>query len=141
MQDTKYITLKEAEKISGYSADYIGQLIRRGKLPGKQVYCSVAWVTTEEAIHQYVEKVKHGGRKMSLPEKIITVLQELKAKVTFEVKWVGALKALLYATIALSILFSAFLFYILSVRVDKLLQELIQKRAETRIYDSSESLP
>jgi hypothetical protein len=44
--NTKYITLKEAAKISGYASDYIGQLIRRGKLPGKQIYCTVAWMTT-----------------------------------------------------------------------------------------------
>ena len=53
MDDTEYITLKEAALISGYAPDYIGQLIRRGKIPGKQVYANVAWVTTKEAISAY----------------------------------------------------------------------------------------
>lgn len=49
----KLITLKEAAKISGYSADYVGQLIRSGKIPGKQIYTNITWVTTEEAIMDY----------------------------------------------------------------------------------------
>src|SRR6185369_8453746 len=52
----KYISLKEAAKISGYSADYVGQLIRSGKLEGKQVFSNVAWMTTEEAIQKYLRR-------------------------------------------------------------------------------------
>lgn len=57
-----YISLKEASKITGYSSDYIGQLIRAGKVPGKQMYTNVSWVTTEEAILEYFEKAKKGER-------------------------------------------------------------------------------
>ena len=56
----KYISLKEAAAMSGYSADYIGQLIRGGKLEGKQVFSNVSWVTTEDAIHEYLQKNKKG---------------------------------------------------------------------------------
>jgi hypothetical protein len=31
-----YLTLKEASDLYGYSPDYIGQLIRKGKINGKQ---------------------------------------------------------------------------------------------------------
>lgn len=48
-----FITLKEAAQITGYAPDYIGQLIRAGKLDGKQVYSNVAWVTTREALEEY----------------------------------------------------------------------------------------
>ncbi len=58
---SKYITLKEASKMTGYSPDYLGQLIRKGKLAGKQVYLNVAWMTTEDAIREYLEKNKGGG--------------------------------------------------------------------------------
>ena len=51
--DKGLISLKDAAKISGYSADYIGQLIRAGKIPGKQVYCNIAWMTTAKAIREY----------------------------------------------------------------------------------------
>lgn len=57
----EYISLKEAAKMSGYSPDYVGQLIRAGKLSGKQVFSNVAWVTTEEAILEYIQKSKKGG--------------------------------------------------------------------------------
>jgi hypothetical protein len=50
----EYITLKEAAKISGYSADYIGQLIRKGKIRGRQVYTNIAWVTTKEDLRAYL---------------------------------------------------------------------------------------
>ena len=54
MKDEKnLISLKDASKISGYSADYIGQLIRSGKIPGKQVYCNIAWMTTAQAVLDY----------------------------------------------------------------------------------------
>jgi hypothetical protein len=37
-KEKEYISLKEAADITGYSSDYIGQLIRSGKLEGKQVF-------------------------------------------------------------------------------------------------------
>jgi hypothetical protein len=49
----KYISLKEASKISGYASDYIGFLIRAGKIPGKKIYSRINWVATEEAIKVY----------------------------------------------------------------------------------------
>lgn len=54
--DKNLISLKEAAKISGYSADYIGQLIRSGKIPGKQVYSQITWMTTAEAVKNYKNK-------------------------------------------------------------------------------------
>lgn len=66
IKDKDTITLKEASKLSGYSPDYIGQLIRQGKLPGKQVYSSVSWVTTEDAILSYMESSKQGGVQKEL---------------------------------------------------------------------------
>ena len=49
-----YITLKEAAELANYTPDYVGQLIRAGKIKGKQVYSQVAWVTTPEEIHAYL---------------------------------------------------------------------------------------
>lgn len=64
-EGTRYITLKEASKISGYTPDYLGQLIRKGKLQGKQIYLNIAWVTTEEALGEYLEKNKAGSPKIT----------------------------------------------------------------------------
>jgi len=49
-----YITLREAAALTSYSSDYIGQLIRNGKIHGEQVYSNVAWVTTEEEVRAYM---------------------------------------------------------------------------------------
>jgi hypothetical protein len=50
-----YITLKEAATLTSYSSDYIGQLIRAGKIRGEQVYSNVAWVTTEDEVLAYMQ--------------------------------------------------------------------------------------
>ena len=69
MAKEKLITLKEAAKISGYSADYIGQLIRAGKIPGKQVYFNIAWMTTSEAVLAYKQRKKE-KRKFTFRENL-----------------------------------------------------------------------
>jgi|GEM_PF-2187298 len=53
-EEKGFITLKEAAKIANYTPDYVGQLIRGGKIKGEQVYSNVAWVTTEDEIHAYM---------------------------------------------------------------------------------------
>jgi hypothetical protein len=102
------ITLKEAAELSGYSADYIGQLIRKGKLPGRQVYTNVSWVTTPEAIDAYMARGAGGDqwfdRYMSLER-----VQSLYA-------WVGGM------CIALLMLFVVFLLYVLAVSIDRSLE-------------------
>ena len=50
-----FITLKEAAEIANYTPDYVGQLIRAGKIKGEQVYSSVAWVTTEDEVKAYLQ--------------------------------------------------------------------------------------
>ena len=62
----KYLSLKEAARIFGYAPDYIGYLIRTGKIKGKKVYTGIAWLTTEEEIRKYKEKRKPRASKTSL---------------------------------------------------------------------------
>lgn len=59
-QQKGYITLKEAAELSNYTPDYVGQLLRAGKLKGEQVYSNVAWVTTPEEVQRYLAN-KTGG--------------------------------------------------------------------------------
>jgi hypothetical protein len=74
------LSLKEAALLSGYSADYLGQLIRAGKIAGKQVYCNVQWMTTSEAVMDYKNKGKNvdsgasfksGWRKLAMEFDIV----------------------------------------------------------------------
>ena len=53
------ITLKEASELTGYSPDYIGQLIRSGKITGRQVYTNITWMTTAAEIINYIRKAKN----------------------------------------------------------------------------------
>ncbi len=102
------ISLKEAAQLSGYTPDYIGQLIRSGKLPGQQVFSNVAWMTTEEAIRGYMEKnikgspdVRRFGERFASPDTL--------ARLSLVFGWV---------VVGIIGLFIIFLFYILAVSVD-----------------------
>lgn len=64
-KNNEYISLKEASEISGYSPDYIGQLIRGGKLPGRQVFQQVAWMTTEEDLRAYMQTKRSAANRAS----------------------------------------------------------------------------
>jgi hypothetical protein len=63
----EYISLKEAAKISGYAPDYIGQLVRKGKIEGEKKLCNVSWQTTPEAIKLY-RKENSKVQKRAVPE-------------------------------------------------------------------------
>lgn len=47
----EYITLKEAGEISGYHPDYIGALIRSGKISGKKV--GKTWQVSEKEVRAH----------------------------------------------------------------------------------------
>jgi excisionase family DNA binding protein len=49
------ITLREASKISGYNPDYLGFLIRDGKMRGKKVGRN--WLTTREDVEYYLKNL------------------------------------------------------------------------------------
>lgn len=122
-KDIRFITLKEAAKISGYTSDYVGQLIRQGKLSGKQVYCAMAWVTTEEALCAYMAKAQSEGKSQAVGASIVQKLYETKNRLFLRLPAWSLIRAFLYAIIALSIGFSLFLFHIVSVNFDKQLQQ------------------
>lgn len=136
-QKEKYITLKEAAKISGYAPDYIGQLIRKGKLKGKQVYCTVAWMTTEDAIRGYSQKPHGKNGNLSLREKLIEKFWQTKTWLVFQMKLASMFKAILYFSIILSVGFSFFLFYIFSVSLDNKLEQNAIERAITNSHTKS----
>lgn len=71
-QEKGYITLKEAAAIANYSPDYVGQLIRAGKIKGEQVYSNVAWVTTEDEIHAYLSDKKRIVDNEATPTEVLT---------------------------------------------------------------------
>ena len=71
-QKKGFITLREAADFAGYTPDYVGQLIRAGKIKGEQVYSGTAWMTTKEEIQYYLSnkqrtvKPKNASSKLFL---------------------------------------------------------------------------
>lgn len=108
-----YITLREAAEISNYAPDYIGQLIRGGKIRGKQVYSNVAWVTTEEEIRSYMSKKTRCSDQTD---------DELER---FEILGKRAFSIFLYVTIAILSLALLVVQYIFYVSFDKTMDDRI----------------
>ena len=55
-EKSRYISLKEAEKITGYSANYLGLRARQGKL--RAIKIGRDWFTTQEWLKEYVKRVE-----------------------------------------------------------------------------------
>jgi len=119
-----FISLKEAAKMSGYSPDYVGQLIRGGKLAGKQIFSNVAWVTTEDAILEYLQKEKKGksSSEMASTRVVDLIFSAEGLALTYAiVSWVA---------IAILGLFIVFLISVFAISVDNSInQKYIQQAA------------
>jgi len=120
-EEKGYITLKEAAKIANYTPDYVGQLIRGGKIRGEQVYANVAWVTTEEEVSAYL---KDKGRTVdnNAPTEFGTI-QLLSSY-------------FLYTLIALCAVALLFMQYVLYVSIDTGIQNTyISKAADVKLIE------
>lgn len=122
------ISLKEAAKILGYAPDYVGQLIRQGKIDGKQIYCNVAWVTTEMALKEYVAKNERKNKA-----EYIKKLERWDARIIKKlIYWlegaagVRIVKKIFYAIFGIIACAMILLFYVLATSVDDRLQQQIQ---------------
>ena len=55
------ISLEEAAKLSGLTADHLRRLVREGDLWGKKIGRN--WVTTEQAVKEYLARDRRPGPK------------------------------------------------------------------------------
>jgi len=118
-----YISLKEASEISGYSPDYVGQLIRSGKLPGKQVFQQVVWMTTEEELRNYMS-----AKKGSDTNRWKGYANVMAGNLTQKLDVPQIAVILLYAVVALLIVLFFGLFFVFSTSVERSLdQKAIEK--------------
>src|SRR5205807_2557938 len=97
--------------ITGYSADYVGQLIRGGKLEGKQVFSNVAWMTTEEALQKYLRRLEEpAGSKNSLQVLVDTVRRSISIT--------NAYTVVNWTAVMLLGLFTVFLISVFAIAID-----------------------
>ena len=127
MTEKKFLNLKEASEISGYAPDYIGQLIRKGKLEGKQVYSGVAWVTTEDALKMYLRGAQGNKNGKSRASITFGYLGNLKRSIFNE----RLLRAPLYATVVIAIFIGFVFFYLLSVKIERFLEQRSIRQIES----------
>ncbi len=62
----KVISLNQAAKLSGYSQDYLGFLIRQGDIKG--VKMGRSWFTTEGEVKKYISKREARSRQKAFRE-------------------------------------------------------------------------
>jgi len=121
--DNEYISLKEAAKISGYAPDYIGYLIRTGKIPGKIIYTGVSWQTTAKAVLDYKNRQQKKKVKENFKDKIFEKIENLKRKIIFEFSilkmFFKEFKILLIAFFLLIFLISGILAWLFSSKIEK----------------------
>jgi hypothetical protein len=80
----KFIPLKEAARISGYSSDYIGYLIREGKIMGRPVYTNISWQTTAEEVLNY--KNRDSKKNTESGKKVVTSFRHFQKRAFREIK-------------------------------------------------------
>ena len=123
----KFISLKEASLLCGYAPDYIGQLIRQGKIPGHQRLSGIAWVTTESAMRDYVEQANR-HKELSLSQSVI----QHKNKFLNTAKPLTLLNGVMWFLIGVTSFFLIFLFYIFAANIEqKLNKKAISQTAKT----------
>lgn len=110
-----YLTLKEAADLTKYTPDYIGQLVRSGKIEGKQVFSNVAWVTSESSLREYLER----------KGKDADVLAPVSGA-----KLPELLRPLLYTIIGFAAVFIIILAHILSVTIDRAISSSFEDKIE-----------
>lgn len=124
-KNNKHITLKEAAKLSGYAPDYLGQLIRNGKLKGEQVFLNTAWMTTEEAVLSYLKQKKKNNSCLSKDNESNLFGQTTKR--IFSWNWGKIYTYILRLILVITVLFLLFLFFLFSVNFERTLEMKAEK--------------
>ena len=78
LRSRTYIPLRQAAKISGYDPDYVGWLIREGKIPGKKFYLKTSWELSESTVRKYKKRRDKRRRERSDNYKLFFVKQAVK---------------------------------------------------------------
>jgi hypothetical protein len=84
----KMISLKDASRLTPYSADYLSLLVRKGKLEGYKR--DGKWYTTESAVLSYLQKTAESSYEHQQNLNVKVPAEEIrKAKINF--RWAAVL--------------------------------------------------
>jgi len=72
-KNKEYLTLKEASRIFGYHADYLGWLIREGRVEGRKFHKNTFWKVRTDAFIEYCNRKKKEIKKTPLIRKEISL--------------------------------------------------------------------
>ena len=122
-KEAGYITLKEASEHFGYSPDYVGQLIRKGKIEGKQVYSNLAWMTTADSIEEYLSREKRTAK-----EEVKTGRLDRLSEYLLSQEGALYLSWSLKGVLTLLIIMALFVFYFLSIALDHQMMRDAERR-------------
>lgn len=90
--DLKLVSLKDASRTTPYGADYLGLLVRKGKLDGYKV--GGKWYTTDEAVQKYLRQAAESSYEHQRNLNVKIPAEEIrKAKVNF--RWAIVLLSVL----------------------------------------------
>lgn len=89
------ISLREASKLTPYSSDYLGLLVRKGKLEGKKV--GGAWMTSKKAVELYLQKTAESSYEKQQNLNVKIPAEEIK-KASLNLKWASVLLVMIILT-------------------------------------------
>jgi len=124
-QNTNFISLAEAAKLTNYSQDYISLLCRRGKMKGEKLGRN--WFTTKEWIDNYINKTNGSGERI-IPVRIESVsdIKPNSVSDNFEAKaintnqipadFLSLIKKLMFVIIIFSALISVSVFIFFAIK-------------------------
>ncbi len=134
----KKITLKEAADIAGYSSDYIGSLIRTGKIIGHRLVGTSAWVTTETAVLNYLQENKNSSRMSSRRKHSVSRIQDNKP-ISFLSNLLSSVplplliaEIISIGIIAITVFGIFYTFYVYSTINDKVVEKNLASQPEKR---------
>lgn len=90
----KLISLNEASKSTPYSSDYLGLLVRKGRLEGEKI--GGKWYTTKEAVQAYIQQAAQASYDHQESLNVKIPAEEIK-KAKLNLRW-----ALLLVLVAVS---------------------------------------
>ena len=120
--------------ISGYAPDYVGQLIRSGKIIGKKVYSNTAWLTTEAAVKNYLQKRPGAKEAILFKGMRAGVIGKFNNGTFPEYKLMRVFRVILWFIIFLFIIFFFILFYIFSVNFEKNVNQKVIEKSKYELF-------